>query len=330
MKSSTLPDWSKIGRRIGKRLRDILLPPQDPGPTPEERNAQRLRDVHKGFAYFDTFEELFSWSPSDVDPVQQANTPLLPRYASSVHDCSKPSARLLLCHDYKGGYHDYETVRPGPISEEFYSCEYLQYVELFIYFSHKLICCPPPPWINLLHRNGVKILGTFIVEPQTPGIERMLECHEGDFIVATQLADMSNMFGFDGWLLNIENEFPGWVRPREKLTSFITALKRRLGPGKSVIWYDALTAENEVDYQNALTSRNAEFASHADALFTNYKWTMGRISESRTLATEQGIFCSKIHFGIDVWAQNTDMPGPRRTTYPKNGGGGTNTGLVCP
>lgn len=329
MNASALPEWNKIGRRVGKVLRDIFHPPKDTGPSPQEREAARLQDVLRGFAYFDTFDELISWSLNDVDPVQQANTPLLRRSEGRVHDCAKPSTKLTLCHDYKGGYHDYESVRPGLQSEELYSCEYLQYVETFIYFSHKLVCCPPPSWTNLLHRNGVKVLGTFIVEPQTPGIERMLECKGGDYLVATQLAAIADTFGFDGWLLNIEKEFSRCANLLEKLTYFITALKRRLGPEGLVIWYDALTIDNEVEYQNALTIRNAEFARHADALFTNYKWTIEKLNESRRIAEELGIFPSDIYFGIDVWAQNTNMPGPLRITYPHKGGGGTNTGLVC-
>ena len=328
MYSLPLPDWSRIGRRIGKRLRDIIYPPRHTGPSPKERRAQRLRDVRRGFAYLDTFEELIDWSPNDIDPVQRANTPLLPRSRNHVHDCRNPSTNLLLCHDYNGGYHDYESVRPGLQAEELYSCEYLQYVEMFIYFSHKLVCCPPPTWINLMHRNGVKILGSFIVEPQTINVERMLECQAGEYVVATQLAALATNLGFDGWLLNIEQEFPEEVDIRAKLVGFIVALKQCLGPTGLVIWYDALSVENEVRYQNGLTNMNADFARHADALFTNYKWTLEKLIDSRLLAGKVEVQPHNIFFGIDVWAQNTNMPGRRRVTYPENGGGGTNTGLV--
>lgn len=329
MSSSALPNWDKIGRRIGKGLRDILHPPRDTGPSPGEREAQRLRDVLKGFAYFDTFDELTNWAPGDVDPLQQANTPLLKRSRDHVHDCVRPSTKLILCHDYKGGYHDYESVRPGLTSDELYSCEYMQYVETFIYFSHKLVCCPPPSWTNLMHRNGVRVLGTFIVEPQTPDIERMLACRGGDYVVASQLAALADILGFDGWLLNVEKEFSREVDLPGKLTGFIAALKQFLGPERLVIWYDALTVENEVEYQNSVTALNADFARHADALFTNYKWTMEKLRDSRRIAGNVQLLPSHIYFGIDVWAQNTNMPGPRRITYPAHGGGGTNTGLVC-
>ncbi len=100
MYSAGFPDWKKIGKDIGKRLRDILGPPTDHGPSKEERSAQRLRDVLKGFAYFDSFDELQEWSEEDVDPIQCANIPLLKR--SEVPEKEKITSRLLLCHDYNG------------------------------------------------------------------------------------------------------------------------------------------------------------------------------------------------------------------------------------
>ena len=330
MDFTAFPDWSKVGRRIGKKLRDILNPPVNHAPSKEESRAQRLRDARRGFAYFDSFDEVIQWSLKDVDPIQQANTPLLRRSTIAVHDQTSSSTRLMLCHDYKGGYHEYESFRPGPLEHELYSCEYLQYVDTFIYFSHKLVCCPPPTWINVLHRNGVKVLGTFIIEPQTRGIEQMLDFVDGEYIIAQRLASMADTFGFDGWLLNIEQEFPNHVKNLTgRLVDFIESLKRYLGPDGVVVWYDALTTENEVDYQNGLSMRNAAFAQAADALFTNYKWTKSELFTSKMIAHQQALSTSNIYFGIDVWAQNTNMPGPPRITFPAKGGGGTRTGLVC-
>ncbi|KAL8819486.1 MAG: hypothetical protein Q9191_007727 [Dirinaria sp. TL-2023a] len=329
MELSSFPDWTKIGRRIGKRLRDILDPPKNTGPSKEERREQRLRDVLKGFTYFDTFDEVFNWTRDDVHPVQPANTPLLKRSRTAGHTQAGRRAKLILCHDYHGGYHDYESVRPDVLQNELYSCHYLQYVDTFIYFSHKLVSCPPPTWINLLHRNGVKVLGTFIVEPQTQDIERMLECEDRKYTVAHKLAMMADALGFDGWLLNIEQEFPDHVpNLTTQLCDFIYELKRYLSRDKSVIWYDALNTDNEVEYQNGLTTKNAAFAKDAEELLTNYKWTTRILQESTAVAEDIGISSLSVSFGIDVWAQNTNMPGPPRVTYPAKGGGGTNTGLA--
>lgn len=194
MLSIGFPDWKKIGWHVGKKLRDIINPPADTGPSREERRAQRLRDGSRGLIYFDDFDELEAWSIKDVDPFSRANTPLLKRSASRIHDHVGPTTLVLLCHDYNGGYHDYESVRPSPLKDKLYACNYPQYVDTFVYFSHKLVCIPPPTWINTMHRNGVKVLGTFIVERGSIHIERMLDQEKGEFLVAKQLAVMVRHF----------------------------------------------------------------------------------------------------------------------------------------
>ncbi|KAI4096159.1 MAG: hypothetical protein LQ344_001222 [Seirophora lacunosa] len=297
----------------------------------EERRAQRLRDSAIGLVYFDTFEEVESWNVADLDPIQQANQPLLRRSAAEVcntpdNDC--PKTKLLLCHDYKGGYHHHESVRPAPMTRERYSCKYLQFVDTFIYFSHKLVCIPPPTWVNALHRNGVQVLGTFLIEPQTPHMDRLLMRKEGLFVLAKQLAAITDAYGFDGWLLNIEQDSPNpYGNWSNDLATFLSDLRGYLGMEKKVIWYDALTAGGDVYYQNGLTSSNCPFAEATNCLFTNYKWTEKKLAETSLFAKDIGFPTTNVFFGIDLWAQNTNMPSPR-VTYPPEGGGGTNTGLV--
>ena len=217
------------------------------------------------------------------------------------------------------------------MKEKPYSCRYFQFVEFFIYFSHKLVAIPPTSWINSCHRNGVKILGTFILEGDAKAkhAERMFDQLDGEFVVARQLAAMARAYGFDGWLLNIETEFPYTVQhPISSLTAFIRGLKRQLGRNGTVIWYDAITKDNELDFQNALTWKNVEFGLAADLFFTNYKWNEQELHKSMAVAEQHGIKPAEVYFGIDCWAQNTNMPGPKRVTWPPNGGGGTLTGLV--
>ncbi len=114
MSFGELPDLGKIGKRIGKRLRDILIPPVDNGPSKEERLARRLQDGLKCLVYFDNFDEVENWKVEDVDPVQQANTPLIQRAASQIYDHDGPTSRVLLCHDYSGRL--YSTVAPENFS----------------------------------------------------------------------------------------------------------------------------------------------------------------------------------------------------------------------
>lgn len=208
----TLLGWKDILRPIRDGYRH-LFPTPDTGPTPEERSKRREADRLKGFAYFDTFEQLETWTVLETDPLQRSNTPLLRRCISTKN--AGPQANVMLCHDYAGNYHDYEGVQEPGVAEEMYSCEYLQHIDTFVYFSHKLVCVPPPTWTNTLHRNGVKSLGTILLEPQTKDTEKLLQTigegeAEGEdtrFRLAFVLAGIAKWYGFDGYLVNIEKPF---------------------------------------------------------------------------------------------------------------------------
>ncbi|KAK1912439.1 hypothetical protein CFE70_007723 [Pyrenophora teres f. teres 0-1] len=322
--------WKDILRPIRDGYRH-LFPTPDTGPTPEERRKQRELDRLKGFAYFDTFDQVENWTKADCDPLQRANTPLLQR----KHRDPKyyvGTARTLLIHDYSGNYHDYESAQAVGIEKDFYSCEYLQFVDTFIYFSHKLACVPPPTWTNTLHRNGVEVLGTMLIEPQTEGSERLLEhtVEEGtlSFPMAKKLAYMATHFGFDGWLVNIEKPFPSRVWRAEILEAFLRQLKEELGESKKLMWYDALTTSNNIAYQNTLNSSNFQFAAACGNILTNYCWKEADAEKSLQLALGKELLSQNIFFGIDVWAQNKSSFTHPRVTYPEYGGGGTNTGVA--
>lgn len=234
--------WKDILRPIRDGYRH-LFPTPDTGPTPEERSKRREEDRLKGFTYFDTFEQLQNWDFRESDPLQRANTPLLRRCIDPNNGTN--GANVLLCHDYAGNYHDYESVQKCEVTEEMYACEYLQSVESFVYFSHKLVCVPPPTWTNTLHRNGVRVLGTIILEPQAKDTERLLQ-HTGagvdlKYTLATVLADIAKHYGFDGYLVNIEKSFTKdlWIL---HLQAFLVHLRQELGSERQLLWYVTVLA----------------------------------------------------------------------------------------
>ena len=329
---AVFPGWKKIGWHLGRKIHDIIYPPDSKEPSEEELRAQRSRDVSQGFAYFNTFDEVIGWKPSAIDPLQQPNVPLCERALitnASIWPLPTDGNRTetLLCHDFKGGYLDCESVRPTSSHSAIYSCEYLHSVGIFVYFSHHLVSIPPPTWTNCLHTNGVKVLGTFILEPQTHNADRLFDLINNDgYVMAIRLTDMAEAFGFDGWLLNFEKELP--QNSTSHIADFIEDLKSRLGKDRIVLWYDALSTHNKVEHQNGLTPGNTRFAQKADGLFTNYKWDLPKLQLSCDYAERCGIPRGKLFFGIDIWAQNDNMSGPPRVTFPEKGGGGTNTGLV--
>ena len=208
-------------------------PSSPPWCVDTERAEQRTRDALKGFTYFETFDELLAWTEDDVDPLQKSNTPLLQRAQS---DCDH-GAKVMLIHDYQGGYNDYESSQGQVVSKEQYSCNYLQFVETFVYFSHRLVSVPPPTWTNTCHRNGVIVLGTFIVEPGSTDVECILQQDEsGSFWVARKLANMAKCYSFDGWLINIETAFPLLSWSAAKLEGFLRQLRAELGVNSRVVW----------------------------------------------------------------------------------------------
>jgi hypothetical protein len=281
----------------------------------------------------DTFDELETWDPASSDPLQRANVPLIERNLENIQ--SNSGAKLLLCHDYKGGYHDYESSGIQGVPDEDFSLEYLQLIETFVYFSHHLVTIPPPSWINTLHRNGVKCLGTLIVEPATEGASALLRDNGGQngsttrFPLATKLAEIARYFGFDGWIINIEKPFPGSEWSLYAMLDFLRNLRTQLGPNKELVWYDALTSNNRISYQNSLSKANLPFFRACGKILTNYRWDLRLLQSSVSLAKECGLSSEDIYMGVDVFAQNkpVDRRYPR-ITFPEDNGGGTCTGMA--
>lgn len=236
---ASLLGWKSILRPIRDGYRR-LFPSPDTGLSPEERERQRRLDRLKGFTYFDTFDQLDTWTETDANCIQISNTPLLPR--SQTNPVDGWGTPVLLCHDYSGNYHDYEAAGGIGVEAEHYSCEYLQFVHVFVYFSHKLVCVPPPSWTNTLHRNGVKAFGTLIIEPQTKDLERLLghsrSSNDGTltFPMATKLAHIAKRYCFDGWLVNIEKPFARDSWDPHMMERFLEQLGDQMGPG-SLIWF---------------------------------------------------------------------------------------------
>ena len=168
----------------------------------------------KDFIYINKISELADWRPEviEIQASKVSNTPLVgrPPLSPPVHlpaATLSPIPNLLSCHDYKSGYHPNESAQgrfPAP-SEPIYMAAHLHLIDIFVYFSYKLITIPPSPWINTLHRNGVRVLGTIFVlgDVGSTALSRLLDKgSEGEYIFATQLALIAETYGFDGWLMD--------------------------------------------------------------------------------------------------------------------------------
>ncbi|EPS44615.1 hypothetical protein H072_1397 [Dactylellina haptotyla CBS 200.50] len=259
--------------------------------------------------YFDDLASVRNWQPDssrEGEALDIANLPLQER----PHLEERDPFKLLVCHDFKGAYLPYEDSQGIFTDDPVYTLEYLHLVSTFVYFSHHRVTIPPAPWTNVMHKNGVRILGTFIVEPgNTSGFDDLLERDlNGNFIFVEKLADIAAYYGFDGWLLNFEAHFPDERYSLESTIKFIEGLRkacdRRL-QGSEVVWYDSLTIYNRVAYANGLSPMNAPFFDASSALFTNYRWNpFGQLLTTAALAKSMHR-SHDVLMGIDIFGRGT-------------------------
>ena len=111
---------------------------------------------------------------------------------------------------------------------------------------------------------NVLVLGTVITEGLHGQLENLLMVFGNlkntigfSRKYADILVEMAVYYNFDGWFLNLESTMPQIYIPH--LIEFLDYLTRRMHqkkPGSKIIWYDALTIQGEVDWQDKLTLKN--------------------------------------------------------------------------
>lgn len=102
----------------------------------------------------------------------------------------------------------------------------------------------------------MKILGTVITERE--GIlEPILESKETARRFAEALIHIAKFYKFEGWLLNIENKIKS--EHINNLLYFLKYLTQRIHieiRGSEIIWYDSVTKEGNLKWQNELNDKN--------------------------------------------------------------------------
>ncbi|KAJ7226631.1 glycosyl hydrolase family 85-domain-containing protein [Mycena haematopus] len=232
--------------------------------------------------YFKSLEELDVWAAT---PTKALDTVIKyhPRPSSS-----DPNGKLLVCHDYKGGY----TESPFSLG---YTFNFWSAVNVFIYFSHHRVTVPPPGWITAAHRQGVKMLGTLIFESDGEDdclrllVGRLPKSKTGPAIQPTEfrslplsphyarlLAELAHQRGFDGYLLNFECPLRGGIEHTRAVAAWTTLLvdelKSKIGSHAEVVWYDSVVITGQLAWQDRLNSFNLPFFLSSTSFFTNYTW----------------------------------------------------------
>ncbi|GJE99447.1 glycoside hydrolase family 85 protein [Phanerochaete sordida] len=271
--------------------------------------------------YFTTLQALDDWASTPKAKLTGC-VPYTPR--SDLQGTSGQRGKLLVCHDYKGGY----TEKPDALA---YTFNFWSYCDAFIYFAHHRITVPPSGWINAAHRQGVKMLGTLIFEhaESEPDCLRLIvgrlpqsksgPAHPNAAFslpasphYARLLADLAHQRGFDGWLLNFEVPFRGAVEQARALTLWIgfleRELKRAVGDHAEVVWYDSVIINGQLRWQDRLNAFNLPFFMPSTSFFTNYTWgpqlpsLMAQYLTSLDPAHHAKAL-RDIFVGIDVWGR---------------------------
>ncbi|RNA15161.1 cytosolic endo-beta-N-acetylglucosaminidase [Brachionus plicatilis] len=239
-----------------------------------------------------TFSQLIKWSG---DTAQKYNTTSL----NPVYYFTKDQApKFLVCHDMKNNYLDDKFFQGSNSSTE-YSFYHWNLIDSFIYFSHHFVTIPTESWINAAHENNCRILGTIITEFDQGETICSLIFENVDLII-DKLVQITCHYGFDGWLINIENK----VKQVEKLDYFVKNLSEKLKKTNDklyqVIWYDSVVKTGELKWQNELNISNEHFFHMTDGIFLNYTWKDQNLKNSLDMAKER---FRDVFVGIDVFGR---------------------------
>ncbi|XP_044153740.1 cytosolic endo-beta-N-acetylglucosaminidase isoform X1 [Bufo gargarizans] len=258
--------------------------------------------------FFSNLEELLSWKPTSQDMFNIAVTPLAKRYPP----IGSQRPRTLVCHDMMGGYLDDRFIQ-GTDAKEPYVFYHWQYIDIFVYFSHRMFTLPPVCWTNAAHKHGVSVLGTFITEWEDGGkvCESFLAGDEATYkAVADQMVSLARFYRFDGWLINIENVLsPAAVAQVPLFLSYLTEKLHSQVPGGLVLWYDSVLHSGELKWQNELNDENRQFFAACDGIFTNYNWKEEHLQ--RMTAEPRR---TDIYVGVDIFARG-DVVGGKFETF---------------
>lgn len=232
---------------------------------------------------------------------------------------------------------------------------YWQYVDLLVYWGGSsgegLIVAPSADVVDAGHKNGVKVIGTVFMPQTAHGgkmawLEDLLTKKEdGSYPVADKLIEVAKLYGFDGWFMNQETEGtqeePLTEDHAVRMQEFLSYYKSQ-APELELVYYDSMTSEGKMDWQNALTEKNTVFLKSedgnavADAMFLNFWWTEEALApeellaSSALLADERQIDPYDLYAGIDVQSNGYGTEINWGLFENPQGGTYTSLGLYCP
>lgn len=254
---------------------------------------------------------------------------------------------------------------------------YWQYVDTLVYWGGSsgegLIVAPSPDVVDAGHKNGVKVIGTVFMPQEAHGgkiewLDDLLQKNEdGSYPVVDKLIEVAKTYGFDGWFINQETagaealdeylekfgegggdgsaqqtQAPVLTKDHAvRMQEFLSYFKKQ-APELELVYYDSMTIDGKMDWQNALTEKNAPYlktedgTQAADTMFLNFWWTTDKLApeellkSSAALAAQKQIDPYDLYAGVDVQSNGYDTEIQWNLFEKPDGGTYTSLGLYCP
>ncbi|TKS92353.1 Cytosolic endo-beta-N-acetylglucosaminidase [Collichthys lucidus] len=186
----------------------------------------------------------------------------------------------------------------GTDAEAPYAFYHWQYIDIFNYFTHKMVTIPPAMWTNAAHKHGVVVIGTFITEWSDGAVkcEAFLKDEESYRAVADKLVQISHYYGFDGWLVNIENTLSEVaVKNTPLFLRYLTDQMHERMPGSLVLWYDSVIEKGCFSMLATDSSPTTTWTEQNLEWMAGYSGVEGRKAD--------------VYIGVDVFARGKVVGG---------------------
>lgn len=104
--------------------------------------------------------------------------------------------------------------------------------------------------------------------------------------------------------------FDGLVSITDLIPKFTEFLKRLADSDLLIVWYDAVTSEGELQWQNELNDKNWPFfdvlsqgGNRRGRILLNYTWKVDNLEKSRTFAIDHNFLPCIVFAGVDVFGR---------------------------
>lgn len=227
-----------------------------------------------------------------------------------------------------------------------------QYIDQLVYWGGSagegIIVPPSPDVTDAAHKNGVPVLGTIFFPQGAHGgkiewLNTFLEKDaQGHFPIVDKMIEVAQRYGFDGWFINQETETNLTKKHADLMKELIVEFKQKSAGALEVMWYDSMTSDGEMDWQNALTDQNQDYLVDADlnpvadSMFLNFWWNTSSLAgqdllrKSKEKAESLAIDPYDLFAGIDVQEKGYDTPVRWDLFTDKKGIPYTSLGLYVP